>query len=363
MPAAPSLGLFSGLDELPADARSLFATGRRCDFALGWEWFRNVVENGLPADARPCFAVLSRGQIPLAILPLQGDRKGGLAGLTNCYTCVYRPLIAEDAPPCETARLLGRELGRLCRGRPVVRLDALPVEWTAIDAFVAGVSEAGLAVRRFANFGNWHHVFAGQSWQQYLSSRPGSLRELIRRKTKHAIRAGRLDFEIVSGPADLCRGIAAFEAVYGRSWKPPEPHPRFIPGLMREAAGTGALRLAIAWRAGIPVAVQLWVVAGGCATVMKLAHDEAHAALSPGTLLTAWAVEGLLRDGIEMIDFGRGDDDYKRLWAGTRRQRIGVLVLDRRRPRGLFELALHDAGVALHPFRARLAALSNAQHA
>ena len=56
---------------------------------------------------------------------------------------------------------------------------------------------------------------------------------------------------------------------------------------MREAAGLGALRLGIAWHDGTPIAAQLWISSNGRATVMKLAHDGAHDAWSPGTLLTA----------------------------------------------------------------------------
>jgi len=43
-------------------------------------------------------------------------------------------------------------------------------------------------------------------------------------------------------------------------------------------------------------------------------------------------------------DFGRGDDPYKRLWAGQRRQRIGVVLANPRHPRGLAFLGRHALG-------------------
>lgn len=347
----PSLSIHTSLDGLPADAADIFASAGRDDYALSRGWFRNLVANGIAADAEPCLAVLSGGSSALAIVPLQRNGRGRLSSLSNCYTCFYTPLLAAWAPQRETARLLGRELAGFCRAWPSVRLDALPAEWTGIDAFIAGLTEGGLTVRRFAGFGNWHEKLQGRGWAEYLSSRSGRLRELLRRKARQATRSGGLEFELIGDASDVLRGIAAYEAVYSCSWKQPEPYPRFNPGLMQEAARSGALRLAVAWRHDRPAAAQLWIVANGCASVMKLAHDEADSALSPGTLLTAWTMQRLIAEGIEALDFGRGDDPYKRLWAGERRQRIGLMLFNPRRPRGLLELAWHDAGVASRPLR------------
>ncbi|HVC55964.1 MAG TPA: GNAT family N-acetyltransferase [Stellaceae bacterium] len=350
MSAELALSLHASLDQLPADAGDIFEAARRGDFALGAEWFRNMVETGLPPEVEPCFAVLSRGAETVAIVPLQ-QRHRSLGSLTNAYTSLYMPLIAAGPAAGETARLLGREFGRLCATRPIVRLDALPLEWRALDAFEAGLRESGLQVRRFAHFGNWQQNLAGASWPAYLAARPGMLRELLRRKPKQSARTGQIEFEIIRDAAEIGRAVAVYEAVYRRSWKPDEPCPLFNAGLIREAACLGALHLAIAWRRGDPIAVQLWIVANGRATVMKLAHDMAHAALSPGTMLTANVIEALIGEGVEMIDFGRGDDPYKRLWAGERRQRIGLILVNPRRPHGLATLALHDAGLALRRFR------------
>jgi CelD/BcsL family acetyltransferase involved in cellulose biosynthesis len=79
--------------------------------------------------------------------------------------------------------------------------------------------------------------------------------------------------------------------------------------------------------------------------VLKLAHDERDRAASPGSLLTEAMLRFLIeQEGIASFDFGRGDDAYKRLWAGERRQRLGLLVADWRHPRGLAALLRHQAG-------------------
>jgi hypothetical protein len=128
---------------------------------------------------------------------------------------------------------------------------------------------------------------------------------------------------------------------------------------MRETAAAGLLRLGI-WRiGGTPVAAQLWILELGTATVLKLAHDEAFHADSPGTVLTALMLRTLL-DGaqVDTIDFGRGDDAYKQGWASQRRQRIGVVLVNPRRPAGMAFLARHKLGRArgwLQAWRPRIA--------
>ena len=87
------------------------------------------------------------------------------------------------------------------------------------------------------------------------------------------------------------------------------------------------------------------MVTGGTASVLKLAHDEAARARSPGTVLTAAMIRGLLdRERVTELDFGRGDDGYKSLWAGQRRPRIGVVLVNPRRPAGLLTLGRHVLG-------------------
>jgi len=355
----PTLGVYHGLDELPSGCRWLFDTHLHQDFALCMEWFRNMIANGLSPRTEAWFGVLSEGTTPVGVLPLQRQGKE-LRSLTNCYTCYYTPLISPIPPLVNVARGLGRELGRICGGQSSVRLDALPANWSGLDSFIEGVQAGGLLVRRFDHFGNWYERIGGRSWEDYLASRSGGLRELLRRKRRQAARHGQIAFEIIDAEGDLPRGITAYEAVYSRSWKPTEPFPSFNAGLIREAARLGVLRLGICWHGKDPIAAQLWIAVHGSATVMKLAHDQAYDMLSPGTLLTAEMIKMLVEEGIEEIDFGRGDDHYKSLWVKQRRQRIGLLLLNPRRFRGLASLARHDCGRLIKVVRRRIGENSGA---
>ncbi|MDR3415947.1 MAG: GNAT family N-acetyltransferase [Nevskia sp.] len=344
--------IFDDLETLPPDCAELFAAGARHCFQFGRPWFRTVLAEAMPAGARPLFLLCRTGTGPGVLFVLR-TLAGGvrLEGLSTLYSCLYQPLAAALADPADL-RAAGRALGDFCRRWGRVRLDALDGGWPGLAPLLEGVRDSGLAVLRFDHFGNWHEDVAGRSWADYLAARPGALRETIRRRAGQAERDPRLALETIDSAAGLEAGIAAYEEVYARSWKNAEPFPRFSAALMRAAAAEGALRLGLLRLDNRPVAAQYWVLAGGTATVLKLAHDEAARAHSPGTVLTAAMIRGLLeRDRIAELDFGRGDDAYKSLWAASRRQRVGVVLANPRRPAGLLALARHGLGRAVRSWQ------------
>lgn len=334
---------FASLDDLPAAVETLFAASPR--LFLGRAWWRTVLACGMPEQTRPCFLLISAGDTPVALFPLRRPASGGaLQGLTTPYTCLYAPLLAPGISAAVQAGVFSA-FARFCSGWSTTRLDALPADWPALPVCLERARAGGLAVVPFAHFGNWHEDVRGLDWSGYLAGRAGALRETIRRKLRRAERREGARFSIVTGGAELEPGIAAFERVYAKSWKEPEPFPRFNAALMRETAAGGLLRLGIWWIRDAPVAVQLWVVEDGTATVLKLAHDEAFHAESPGTVLTALMLRSLLdMEHVATIDFGRGDDPYKQGWTSQRRQRIGVVLVNPRRPAGLVFLARHELG-------------------
>ena len=231
-----------------------------------------------------------------------------------------------------------------------LRLEAMDADQPNLPALCEGFRGAGRLQMHFAHFGNWYEDVTGLDWQAYLASRQGALRETVRRRSQRLSRDPEISLQMLTKPDEIEPGIAAFESIYQRSWKQPEPHPHFNAACIRLAARQGVLRLALLSRAGIPVAVQLWVVSAGRAQVLKLAHDEDYRALSPGTVLTAWVIRQLL-DGqndngppVHELDFGRGDDPYKRAWASQRRVRIGIMLVSPWTASGLRLYARHVIG-------------------
>ncbi len=182
-------------------------------------------------------------------------------------------------------------------------------------------------------------------WTGYLHARPGALRETIRRRLRRAERLAEARFVLATTPREVEDGIPAFEDIYARSWKEPEPFPRFNAALMRATALTATARLGLWFVGETPVATQFWVVEQGRPTVLKLAHDEAFKAHSPGTVLSAMMLRHLLdRERVTEIDYGWGDDPYKQGWAKQRRQRVGLLLATPWRFAGMIEVLKHKSG-------------------
>jgi CelD/BcsL family acetyltransferase involved in cellulose biosynthesis len=334
-PILPSGGLFNG---------GLFS---------GRAWWDVVLAHAMPVDAEACFVTLRSVGAVIALVPMLRQH-GRLASLTTPYSCEYAPLFTAGADGATRVAAMAA-FARFCRGCGVTRLDAVPAEWDGLPDLLTGVRQAGLRALRFDHFGNWHEDVSGLGWPAYLHARPGALRETIRRRLRRAEAVPGARFALLTQPADMDQAAEAFESVYRRSWKEPEPYPAFNVALMRATARSGALRFGL-WSIGHePVAVQLWVVMDRRAIVLKLAHDEAYKTHSPGTVLTALMLRHLLdREDVAEIDFGRGNDSYKQGWASRRRQRIGILLVNPWRPAGAYALVRHAGGAARSAIRARL---------
>lgn len=288
------------------------------------EWFRVLAETTLAPGEQAQAAVLIEDGAPVAALPLAVGNHGA-RGLTAPYTTCFAPAFANAAT--------ARELGRRARGfvPGVLRLQGCDPEQPGMAAFLDGLQEGGLAVARFGNFANWHETVS--DFESWWAARPSRLKSTVRRKRKAAERAG---VEFADMNENFEQAIAVYEDIYRASWKEAEPHPAFMACLIRRLGGAGMLRMGIMSMAGRAVAAQVWLVGGGRGTIFKLAHREDAAAYSPGTLLTHWMTEKLVRaDGLRELDFGRGDDAYKKDWLAERRMRMGVIAADWRTAAGL----------------------------
>ena len=327
------------IDALGPEWDDLFGAGAGLQSSR--PWFEATAAAAIPDGAEPRYLAVSDQAGPLALIPMLVGPEKAWGSLTTPYTCLYQPLLRLGS---STSTEPIADIGRYCRQWPITRFEALDPNWPGLALLRRSLAAAGLVSRTFAHFGNWHEPITANCWDAYLAARPGALRETIRRKTRAAERAG-TRIELHSVPSALPAALDAYEAVYRRSWKSPEPYPAFNGALIRALADTGTLRIGVMSSGDIPIAAQYWSVVDGTATVLKLAHDENYKPLSPGTVLTAATIRRLIEtDGVNELDFGRGDDGYKQGWAGQRRPRIGLLAMNVQTIAGLGELIGHDAG-------------------
>jgi hypothetical protein len=196
--------------------------------------------------------------------------------------------------------------------------------------------------------GNWIARTAGLDFAAYWAKRPGKLRSTAQRKAK----AAGLELSIHNrfDPA----AWAEYEAVYRASWKPEEGSFPFLRALAEQEGAAGTLRLGIARHHGRPVAAQLWIVENGVATIHKLAYAEDAKAMSPGTVLGMEMFRRAIdEDRVREIDYGTGDDAYKRDWMDERRQLWRIVACNPRKPRGVAALIRHKASALVRRMRTR----------
>src|SRR5271155_5446744 len=167
---------YASLAALPADAEPLFAAAT--SFFSTRVWWEVVLAHAIPPGAQARLLLIRRNGEAAALFPmLLGPTGGSLRTLTTPYTFLYEPLV--DPTRSDRASIF-MALARFCRSFPTTRMDTLD---QSIEADVTlGARRAGLSVARFDHFGNWHEDVANLDWATYLASRPGALRETIRRR-------------------------------------------------------------------------------------------------------------------------------------------------------------------------------------
>ena len=280
-------------------------------------WWRALAEECL-ADEEPLLAVAREGEALCALALTRRRGSGQLRSLANWYSFRARPVFANGGERLLPATV--RDLAKHAR-----RISLAPMDERDAASTAAAFRAAGWTARAEQIDVNHKLELRGRDFAAYWAARPGRVRETVRRK--RAKGAVSLHIQEDFSEPDW----AAYEAVYVRSWKPREGSTAFLRRFAQTEAAGGRLRLGLATIGGEPAAAQLWTVENGVAYIHKLAHDQRFKAHSPGTLLShAMFADAIDRDRVHTIDFGTGDDPYKRDWMEIA---APLLRLDMHRPR------------------------------
>ncbi|NCU12667.1 MAG: GNAT family N-acetyltransferase [Sphingomonadaceae bacterium] len=273
------------------------------------EWWQGLVEH---CGIRPLIAVVRDGD-HRAVLPLMRQQRR-IHALKIWYTFRATPLLTEGA---NRQAMLEALAGGLIGETPHLVLEPMADEDGLAAELATALRKAGWIT--FMTPCDVNHVLevGGRSYGEYLATRPGPLRTTLKRK------AGKVSVELTSrfDPALW----AEYEAVYAASWKPEEGCPAFLRAFAEQEGAAGRLRMAVARADGRAVAAQFWTVESATAFIHKLAHTVDSKPLSPGTTLSAALFEQVIdRDRVGLVDFGTGDDGYKRDWMEQVRPRYRI---------------------------------------
>lgn len=268
------------------------------------------------------------------VLPLLKHGAGGRALHTH-YSLGWQPVFCPASGRGPDAKLLAAALAAL-REQGLATLTLKPMEEASALWLGAALSRGGWAVRKTQCSATWFVRTQGMSFEKYWAARPSQLRNTVARKAKKE------EFEFRTFDDFVKSAWDDYEAVYADSWKPEESAPALLRALATQEGAAGTLRLGIAYRGERPVAAQFWLVEDGRATIHKLAYRCEEKAASPGTLLT-WAMFAFVmeRDAPSVIDFGLGDEGYKRDWMDESRPMYRLEAFKKRSIRGLTGLARH----------------------
>jgi hypothetical protein len=289
--------------------------------------------------------------LPLAIQTKKifpGVRSRGLISFQNYYSSLFGPIIDRTIVQNESFTALDTIMHHIANESPrwdFIEIRPLDTGTADFEFTINALKKAGFIVQKFYCFGNWYLPSAGLSYENYLASRSSRLRNTLKRKRKKLFREHTVDCKIITSHEEAEAHINAYQVVYKDSWKKPEPHPHFIPQLIRTYAELGKLRFGILYVDGQPAAAQIWLVHEGIASIFKLAYDDSFVSLSVGSILTEELMRHVLdKDHVHEIDYLTGDDAYKKDWMSYRRERWGILALNPRTPAGILGIIRHVIG-------------------
>ena len=321
---------YSDWKQLPDSVNKLFATAEKESLFFSRPWFQNLVENGLDEGQSYLLACVLDQERVVALLPLTQRDIGHYRSLKHLYTSLYTLLLAETAQQ-EILACLVQGLKRL----PIyhLQLDPIAADESNLQRLQSVMESSGFSSHRYFSFHNWIYRLQGESFTDYMATRPARVRNTIARKKRKLEREHGYHIRLYTD-RNLQQAMADYNAVYAASWKANELHEDFINGLATNLSQAGWLRLAILYVEYQPVAAQFWIVANGKASIFKLNYDKAWKQYSPGSILMAFLMQQVIdNDKVDEIDFLTGNDAYKQDWMSERRERWRLNCINKTNPK------------------------------
>jgi len=312
---------YNDFERLPESANALFKINEKHSLFFSRLWFENLVATSL-TDAQQIYlaCVLDNNKV-LAILPLMKRTQENWYSLTNRSSSLFTLLLAENNQQ-QILSCLVKGISKL--PFQSLRLESISIDDRAINSLQKAFENSGFKCHKYFQFFNWIYPLKQQSFNQYMNTRPGKVKNTINRKSRKLEREHGYSIRVYKD-AEIETALSDYYFIYKASWKADEAFEQFTQGLVESSSRSGWLRLAILSVDNQPVAGQIWFIVHGKASIFRLVYDETWKQYSPGSILIKYMMEYVIdTDKVYELDFLTGNEPYKQDWMSERRERWGL---------------------------------------
>jgi CelD/BcsL family acetyltransferase involved in cellulose biosynthesis len=289
--------------------------------------------------------VVERGGVPCLALPMQIARWKRLPGLPvrmlepiGMIMDVNRPRLGLGALAEDAYRCAFDAIWRSGNDWHVVRIDEKPWDDREVAVLRDYALEHGCVFRQMFS----HlvpYLDLRQSWQVYLRGRSQKLRKNLKASRRKLEQRGRVTLERHDTEACVVEALDVVRELHARSWKREkrvehsrsEGYTGFFTDWARHMASLGRCRILVLRCGAVPVAATVAFLDGDTYYSAQIVHDEEFDACSPGTILEAMEIEGLMNEGrFTTYDMMGSFLSNKMRFTETATKSSHVLVLRRR---------------------------------
>ncbi len=285
--------------------------------------------------------VVERDGRPVLVMPLQISRRFEMLGLPvrmiepiGMIMDVNRPRLALGTPDPDAYRCAFEALWNTRRDWDLMRIDEKLSDDPEVTLLRSFAAAHGLWYRDiFSHL--CPYLDLEQDWEAYLSTRGKRFRKNLRSAQRKLEALDPLQLREYTTPTEVSRAYDHVLELHRASWKGRKRveqsqsarYQAFYREWLDSMAQRGAARVLVLFCGSRPVSATIAFMDGDRYYSAQIVHDEQFRSASPGTLLEAMEIEGLMRSrGYRHYDFLGAFLNNKLRWTDTARSTSLVFV-------------------------------------
>lgn len=358
MSCAMELLSFDSINKLPIRVRKAIVQKDQNSFFNGYSWYELLEKHALSSNATIKIFLLqdSFNMTPLMIYPMiikkekkLFGKKTTLSEFSTVYNINFSPILISEK--YEQKKLLTIFFSLLKKENQWDEIninllyDSSEQTCTIFQQHYLAYKKNFSLIDKYYHSTNWYVQIPDNNYTNYIKNRPKKLQNTLRRKTKKLHDQTSSEIIIYNGKNNIEKAIKDYQSIYRASWKETEASPDFIQNFIRKTAQLNILRLGILYIEGEAAAFVKMILCGNKVVIYKLAYAPKYNYYSPGSILLGKMIKYVIEeDSVKWIDFGVGNDPYKKDWMQEKTQIYGIIAFNKKTVKGIFYAYKHFLG-------------------